>query len=468
MRRREGFSAHVLRLSCLLSAGAPQLQGALGLTAPNCRRPISVPDLRCRATLELIVVRAAPFCQSSITSATTTSWNFFLALADRHARRRSGPVRLLPSPVACGRTARRLFVDGPASGGATVPGAVGSDRARPVARSRRRRNARRALDTDDPQPPPNRRRSHSRERCAGAGVGVPDGQSPQIYAWSEPRPGWYLNWSVGFTETVWITGTLGAQPAFHIPPDETAGMEFAPMVRTPQGRLEPRRSGSQPQRARPGHTWLIGNEPDVRWQDGATPEAYAAAYHTAYTTIMQADPTAQVGFAGLSQITPLRLAFWSACGNSIARPTASRCRSTCGTCMPLCCKRRPATGAWTCRPASSTSPRASCGPSRSMTTSPWWRSRCAACAPGWRRTANAPSPSGSASTASSCPPITASTSPACAFLFGSYDLFNSLRDPALGYAADDDRLVQRWVWFSAGYDLYPTGDLFARDGGQPA
>ena len=49
-------------------------------------------------------------------------------------------------------------------------------------------------------------------------------------------------------------------------------------------------------------------------------------------------------------------------------------------------------------------------------------------------------------------------------LFGSYDLFNSLRDPALGYAADDDRLVQRWVWFSAGYDLYPTGDLFTRDG----
>ncbi len=62
------------------------------------------------------------------------------------------------------------------------------------------------------------------------------------------------------------------------------------------------------------------------------------------------------------------------------------------------------------------------------------------------------------------PPITASTSPVRAFLFGSYDLFNSLRDPALGYAADDDRLVQRWVWFSAGYDLYPTGDLFTRDG----
>ncbi len=67
------------------------------------------------------------------------------------------------------------------------------------------------------------------------------------------------------------------------------------MVRTPRAgwyRAEWIATAARP----PGHTWLIGNEPDVRWQDGATPEAYAAAYHTAYTTIMQADPTAQVGF----------------------------------------------------------------------------------------------------------------------------------------------------------------------------
>jgi len=142
------------------------------------------------------------------------------------------------------------------------------------------------------------------------GVGVPDGQSPLIYAWTEPRPGWYLNWSVGFTETTWITGTLGAAPDFHIPTDEAAGMEFAPMVRTPQGELNPPAEWiAAAAGARPGQTWLIGNEPDVRWQDGATPEAYARAYHEAYTTILEADPTAQVGIGGLSQITPLRLAY---------------------------------------------------------------------------------------------------------------------------------------------------------------
>ena len=46
------------------------------------------------------------------------------------------------------------------------------------------------------------------------------------------------------------------------------------------------------------------------------------------------------------------------------------------------------------------------------------------------------------------------------FLLGSFDLFSRLRDPDLGYHADADRLVQRWVWFSAGDVLYPTGNLF--------
>ena len=82
---------------------------------------------------------------------------------------------------------------------------------------------------------------------------------------------------------------------FHIPPDEEAGMEFAPMVRMKQGELEPPLEWiAATAAARPGHTWLIGNEPDVRWQDNTTPEAYAEAYHDAYHAIKQADPTAQV------------------------------------------------------------------------------------------------------------------------------------------------------------------------------
>jgi hypothetical protein len=36
-------------------------------------------------------------------------------------------------------------------------------------------------------------------------------------------------------------------------------------------------------------------------------------------------------------------------------------------------------------------------------------------------------------------------------------------DPALGYAADGYRLVQRWCWFSLSDERYPTGNLVHPD-----
>ncbi|CUS03020.2 conserved protein of unknown function [Candidatus Promineifilum breve] len=62
-------------------------------------------------------------------------------------------------------------------------------------------------------------------------------------------------------------------------------------------------------RDHPGGFWLIGNEPDVIWQDNATAEEYAAAYHDIYEFIKSRDPTAQVGAGGVSLPTPLRLAY---------------------------------------------------------------------------------------------------------------------------------------------------------------
>lgn len=56
----------------------------------------------------------------------------------------------------------------------------------------------------------------------------------------------------------------------------------------------------------PGSFWLIGNEPDVRWQDNTTPQRYAVIYHEAYHFIKERDPTAKVVIGGVSQPTPLR------------------------------------------------------------------------------------------------------------------------------------------------------------------
>ncbi len=104
--------------------------------------------------------------------------------------------------------------------------------------------------------------------------------------------GWYLNW------TVW-------PEAFH-----SAEVAYMPMIRLRDGQIVP--DGEQLRaaaRALPGALWLIGNEPDVKWQDNVAPEAYAAAYHHLYTLLKREDPSCQVAIGGVSQPTPLRLRY---------------------------------------------------------------------------------------------------------------------------------------------------------------
>lgn len=62
-----------------------------------------------------------------------------------------------------------------------------------------------------------------------------------------------------------------------------------------------------------GHYWLIGNEVDVNnfVQDNTMPQVYARAYHDIYQYIKRADPTAKVAIAGLSMMTPGRLNYLS-------------------------------------------------------------------------------------------------------------------------------------------------------------
>jgi hypothetical protein len=61
--------------------------------------------------------------------------------------------------------------------------------------------------------------------------------------------------------------------------------------------------------ANPRSKWMVGNEPDVVWQDNVTPERYAEIYHEVYTFIKERDPDAQVAIGGVSQPTPLRRAY---------------------------------------------------------------------------------------------------------------------------------------------------------------
>ena len=47
-----------------------------------------------------------------------------------------------------------------------------------------------------------------------------------------------------------------------------------------------------------------------------------------------------------------------------------------------------------------------------------------------------------------------------AFMLAGFDWMREARDPVLGYKPDDNRLVQRWAWFSLDHGNYPGGTLF--------
>jgi hypothetical protein len=57
-----------------------------------------------------------------------------------------------------------------------------------------------------------------------------------------------------------------------------------------------------------GHLWLIGNEPDREaYQDDLLPSEYVVYYHNIYHFLKAQDSTAQVAIGGVVQPTPLRL-----------------------------------------------------------------------------------------------------------------------------------------------------------------
>ena len=131
------------------------------------------------------------------------------------------------------------------------------------------------------------------------GVNVINGQTFLNHNVTPLRIGWYLNYQSTRTTS---------QPA---------NLEFVPVIRlnqinetdfsyTPSGATLLSAIANNP-----GARWLIGNEPDRRTsiQDNVEPHIYAAAYHELYHLIKGADPTARVIAGTIVQPTPLRLRY---------------------------------------------------------------------------------------------------------------------------------------------------------------
>ncbi len=284
------------------------------------------------------------------------------------------------------------------------------------------------------------------------GVGVPPHTFARITAVSDPsvlRAGWYVNWTADpeatpihgatFVPIVWI-GAQELQP----PPEEIARLA----------------------RTHPGALWLIGNEPDVRWQDNVTPADYARFYHRAYLTLKAADPTAWVAIGGVGQPSPLRLRYIEAILDEHRRQF--------GVEMPV--------DVWNIHAFILREERGSWGldippgfedaagelyeiqdndnlallAHQVITFRRWMAEH------GYRERPLIISEYGVVMPEE----YGFDVARVAAFLEGSFDFFLTATDAELGYPTDGNRLVQAWCWFSLGDDLYPTGNLFDPATGQ--
>ncbi len=91
-------------------------------------------------------------------------------------------------------------------------------------------------------------------------------------------------------------------------PLRPAGIEYAQLIWVSEGRFSPPLQELGPMvDANPSSLWLIGNEPETLGQGNSTPEQYAEVYHQLYAFIKERDPSAQVAIGGVVQPTPLRL-----------------------------------------------------------------------------------------------------------------------------------------------------------------
>lgn len=253
--------------------------------------------------------------------------------------------------------------------------------------------------------------------------------------------GWYLDWS-----------TRG------IPGGE--GVDYWRMIRISEESTTP--SIDEVTRLAadsPGQVWILGNEPDVIWQDSVTPERYARAYHELYQAIRSADPTARIAAAGVTQATPLRLAY-------LDRVLTSY-RSQYGAAMPV--------DIWTVHGFVLREERDSWGvdippgfdqdqgrlyevsdhgrldlfESHMRDFRNWMAKN------GYRNTPLALTEFGILMPEDYGFPGEFVQ----AYMRGAFDLLLTMSDPATGYPQDQDRLVQRWAWFSLNDMHYGTGNL---------
>ena len=295
--------------------------------------------------------------------------------------------------------------------------------------------------------------------------GVGQAANPVIsYDIASLNAGWYANWGAR------------ADPA------RPAGTEYVQFLRVSDGagygdREHPDPPSYRPSGAKlaaivagnPGALWVVGNEPDCIWQDNVLPENYAVAYHEAYEAIKALDPTARVSAGGIVQPTPLRLAYLDAVLDAYVAQYGRSLPTDAWNIHTYILREERDNYGCDVPPGSD----ADAGKLYDIYDSDdlgifqarIWDFRDWMYRHGYRDTPLIISEYGTLLDYYERDPFVGPDGDpfdeerAREFMYGTFDFLRTASDTAVGYAADEDRLVQRWLWYSLD-DIYYGGILF--------
>ncbi len=280
------------------------------------------------------------------------------------------------------------------------------------------------------------------------GLGVPfppfsEGVARQL------KPGWYLDWTVS-------QYPLGLE-----------GLEYVPMVRLKGNSYSPDLATlAEVATRRPGSLWLVGNEPDVMWQDNVRPDDYARLYHDLYIFLKEQDPSCHIAIGGVSQPTPLRLRYLEAVLNAYQGLYGAKIPVDVWNVHAFILREEADSWGVDIPPGL---------PDRSgelyeiqdhddMTV---FKRQIVAFRRWMKDHGEQDKPLIVSEYGILMPEDYGfPTEKVERFMVATFDYFLTARDPEIGYPRDGWRLVQRWAWFSLADRKYPTGNLIDYETGQ--
>ena len=301
-------------------------------------------------------------------------------------------------------------------------------------------------------PPPNRgvgesnTQTHSsmfdwHQLSTRVGFGLPIARDAEIWA-HRLGAGWYIDW------------TVQRRYPTQLP-------EHWQMVRLARGCVAPSQEGIHWLATHyPGGVWIIGNEPDNIWQDNITPEEYAQVYHDLYYLIKEADPRASIAVAGVTQATSLRLAYLDRVLSAYEALYNEPMPVDWWTVHGFVLREERGAGGAEIPPGFFAVNK---GASYEMVDSgnlgyfqehiiafrTWMFQR------GYRNTPLALTEFGILIS----PKFGFTPEVVADYLWDTFTWLGEARDDQIGYPEEDNRLVQRWAWFSISDWLYPTSNL---------